>query len=321
VFLVPALALVVAAPAGPDQGCPSPRQITDALNARIPDVISVAGDPAAGGGLRLSVTGTPGAAPLRIEITDASGEPRLQRTLQPSDRGRGADCAALAETVALIVDRYLHEVGYELPPSPPPPPVAPPPPPSPPPEAEAALPAIVSRPSRSPPPPGGTRIDIVAGGAWRGASTGSEEEVTGGVGVDFAFGGRRVGAVLTGGMAPTRETADATATLQRFPVHLALYLGLPIGPGQLEPGIGAGIDWLAAARRDGPRDLLRDNRLSPGADLALGYRLFLGEHFFLRAGASMAVAKAYHFVTKTETLFETPRTFFRAALDLGVSFR
>jgi hypothetical protein len=321
VFLVPALALVVAAPAGPDQGCPSPRQINDALAARIPDVVGAAADTPASA-LRLSVTGAATPGLLRIEITDPSGEPRLQRTLQPSDHGRGSDCAALAETVALIVDRYLHEVGYELPPSPPPPP-------APPPELEAAAPAIVSRPERPPPTRDGIRFDVVAGGAWRGASTGSEEEVVGGIGVERGRG-LRAGATLTGGVASERAKSLAdgtTATLRRFPLHLALYLGIPLGPGQVEPGIGGGLDWLAS--RVDWAHTLSDVSPSPSADLTIGYRLFLGDHFFVRAGASVALAVPYRFAaspqngarTGTEEIFVSPRTYIRSALDLGLSFR
>jgi hypothetical protein len=335
VLLVPAFALVVAAPSGADQGCPSPRLITDALNARMPDIVAPPSDASPSGGLRLAVTGGGTPASLRIELSDQNGEARLLRVLQPSDRGRPGDCVALAETVALIVDRYLHEVGYELPssPPPPPPPVAPQPvEPAPPAAPPAAADVISGGPGPRGPPAGATHFDLLAGGAWRGASTGSGPEAAIGLGAEWGFGAWRAGATLTGGVAATQSVRapDATATLRRFPVHLGFFLGLPAGPGQVEPGVGVGVDWLAANvdwTTRGPSS--SEMRASPGADLALGYRMFMAGRFFVRAAASATLSVPYLFVASpqtggrvgTEAFFSSPRTSFRSGLEVGVAFR
>ena len=82
--------------------------------ARIPAVVVSGSEASNPGVLKLAVSGGSGSDPLRIEMTDQGGEARLYRNLTVSERGRG-DCTALAETVALIVDRFLHDLGYEAP--------------------------------------------------------------------------------------------------------------------------------------------------------------------------------------------------------------
>jgi hypothetical protein len=327
VFLIPALALVVAAPSGPDQGCPSPRQITEALNARMPDVVSPAAEGARRGGLRLLVSGGAAPEPLRIEIFDQGGETRLQRNLTPSERERGNDCPALAETVALIVDRYLHEVGYEVPLAP-----APAPPASP--EREADL---VVRAPAAPLGPARDRFDLLAAALWRGASTGNQLEGDFGVGIERALGAHRLGATLTGGLAPSQSArlTNGTATLRRYPLHLGGFLAVPLGPGWLEPGAGLGLDWLVTSVQ-WTRDSASFVRVSPAADLEIGYRVTLGGRFFLRGSASLDLAVPYQFVppaTATAAasgppaqpaaaaVFTTPRIYVKSGLELGFSFQ
>ena len=84
--------------------------------ARIPAVVVSGSEASNPGVLRLAVSGGSGPDPLRIEMTDQGGEARLYRNLVVAEHNRG-DCAALAETVALIVDRFLHDLGYEAPPT------------------------------------------------------------------------------------------------------------------------------------------------------------------------------------------------------------
>jgi len=103
--------------------CPSPRQLGAALNALVPGLASAA--PAAtplplAGNLRLDVARA-SEGDLRVDLLDAHGEVVLHRALPAPPRGHAPDCPALAETIALIVDRYLHDVGYEAPPLPLPP--------------------------------------------------------------------------------------------------------------------------------------------------------------------------------------------------------
>ena len=127
VALAPAYAIAILLPAGPDDGCPSPRQVAEALTAHLPGVVAPLGRPAGQNNLRLAVA-TDAAGELRVDLTDPDGGPLLRRRVAPEPAGTGGarsrsvQCAALAETAALIVDRYWHELGYEIPPAPPKPP-------------------------------------------------------------------------------------------------------------------------------------------------------------------------------------------------------
>jgi hypothetical protein len=313
VLLVPAYAVVVAAPSGPDQGCPSPRQITDALMARIPAVVVSSNEASTPGMLRLSVNGGTGVTPLSIELTDQGGEARLYRNLTLAERGRGNDCPALAETVALIVDRFLHDLGYEAP-------LTLPPPLKPPPTDNLA---------RAPPriPPGAGRFDLFAGGFWRGASTeDSDMEVGLGLGFERGLGGRRLSATFSGGVSSeqTARTADASkATLRRFPVRFGLFLPLPAGQGQFEPGVRLGLDLLltSLSSRDGT-GAESHVRASPDAELVLAYRIAMARRLFVRFSLSGGAGIPYSFKTSTGVReFGQPRFFARSGLELGFSFQ
>jgi hypothetical protein len=153
-------ALLTVAP-GPDDGCPSAAQVQAALATHAPRLLAAraAEDPA--DQLTLSMGTTAGAPDLTLTLLDGKGRVRLFRTLPASAAGRGRNCAALADTVAFIVDRYFDEV--ELPaaperpppppsPAPPPPPPAPPAPPPPPP-APPVTPVAPPPPAPAPAPP------------------------------------------------------------------------------------------------------------------------------------------------------------------------
>src|SRR5262252_6146623 len=158
---------------GPDDGCPSPHQLADALSAHMPGMVWPLGRATGPTTLRLSVTTDAGGA-LRLDLSDPDGGPLLHRSLPPNERTHANDCPALAETAALIVERYWHEVGFDVPqesqnqppkPSPPapkpppaptPPPPAPPPAPTPPPVPASpppAAPVATVRKARPPPEP------------------------------------------------------------------------------------------------------------------------------------------------------------------------
>jgi hypothetical protein len=157
VALAPAYAIAILMAAGPDDGCPSPRQLADALSAHLPGMVLPLGHATGPTTLRLGVA-TDAAGAMRLDLSDPEGGPLLHRWLPATDRAHAGDCPALAETAALIVERYWHEVGYDVPlgtpnPTPKPPPpkaTAPPPPPPPPPPKPAPPPAKAAAP---PPPP------------------------------------------------------------------------------------------------------------------------------------------------------------------------
>ncbi|HZL19551.1 MAG TPA: hypothetical protein VFG23_17580, partial [Polyangia bacterium] len=110
--LLPAYAIAILMPAGPDDGCPSPRQLTDALAAHLPAMVLPLGHATGPTTLHLAVT-TDAAGAMRLDLTDPEGGPLLHRWLPATEHSGGADCPALAETAALIVERYWHEVGYD----------------------------------------------------------------------------------------------------------------------------------------------------------------------------------------------------------------
>src|SRR3954453_15699864 len=145
--------------AGPADACPSPRHLPAALSAHLPGMVLPLGHATGPTTLRLGVT-TDAAGAMRLDLSDPGGGPLLPRGLPATDRAHAGDCPALAETAALIVERYWHEVGYDVPletptPSPKPPPpkaTAPPPPLAPPPKAPAPPPAPKAVPAPPPPP-------------------------------------------------------------------------------------------------------------------------------------------------------------------------
>jgi hypothetical protein len=313
VLLVPAYAVVVAAPSGPDQGCPSPRQITDALMARIPAVVVPTYEASSPGVLRLSVSGGAGAVPLRIELTDPGGEARLYRNLTLAERGRGSECTALAETVALIVDRFLHDLGYEAPPSPPP-----------------ALKSPDENLARGPPaaaPKVGNRYDLLAGGSWRGDSSIGEDdfEMALGLGLERGLGARRLAVSLSTGLSLVNSGTlrDGTsARFRRVPLRLGLFLPLSVGPGWLEPGLRLVVDWLMTSEHD-----QRHTHASPGGEAVLGYRIPLVRRLFARLSASVGVSRPYAFTTMQDgagaprDVFSQPLVYAKSGLELGFSFQ
>lgn len=302
--LVPAYAIAVVASGGWDDGCPSPRQVTDALAVRVPAVVLPPGQAPTPGAFRLAVTSSTGA--VRLQLIDAAGEPALVRTLPPGVRGRTADCPALAESVALIVDRYLHDIGYEAPPLPPP---APPP-------------AVIrAAPPSSPTPAARTVWQLGAAAEARLGDAGSVD----GVGVlslsvDGPMGRRRAGARLAVGMG-TRSSSNlstTSASLRRMPLRAGAYLAVPAGPGRIEPGLDGGVDVLlvSGARAAG-------SQLAPFGDVTLGYLLPFLRHIYVRAMARGGVAVPYTFQdtpTASHTVWSTPRTYLEFSVESGVSF-
>jgi hypothetical protein len=308
-------AVTVAAPDGPDFGCPSPRQITAALATRSPGAVAPIEQAPVPGLLQLAVTGGGAAGPMRIDLVDDVGEPRLRRLLPAEAPGATADCAALAETVALIVDRFLHDVG------------------SPPATSGVGIeqaagtdaPAV----DRSATTATFTRIGMFVAGGWRAASSSGGPELTLGFDVWRRAGRIPGGLTLTGGVA-TADSAHWTtgnATLRRLPLRLGIFVSFHAGPGRLEPGIGLGADLLlvSSTATTTSREF---RRFSPGAEAGVGYRLPLGGRFFARAAVTAGVALPYEFnIPDTEApggsrpVVATPRIYVRTGLELGTYFR
>lgn len=150
-------ALVTVAP-GPDDGCPSAQQVQAAIASHAPRLLAPHTDDSSANQLTLSMGSTPGSRDVTLSLLDGKGRIRLYRALPAPPGDRSPDCAALAHTVAFIVDRYFDEVELpaaperKLPPAPPSPPPTPPSPPPAPPSPPPPSPAPPA-PTPAPPPP------------------------------------------------------------------------------------------------------------------------------------------------------------------------
>ena len=268
--LAPAYAIAILLAGGPDDGCPSPRQLADALSAHLPGMVLPLGHATGPMTLRLAVT-TDAAGAMRLDLSDPEGGPLLHRWLPANEHSHAGDCPALAETAALIVDRYWHEVGYdvaiEAPPAPPkPPPKATPPPaskpaeppPSPPPApaivkthappteppAETLRPAEPQPPAEPLPPP---RWWVGVGGGGLVTETGSHAaSALVAIAVERPVFKRRVGLRLSAGM-ETGVSASFTygsADIWQFPVRMGGYLPIAI-----RRRAARARDWARPGRR------------------------------------------------------------------------
>lgn len=334
--LVPAYAIAILMPAGPDDGCPSPRQVNDALAAHLPAMVLPLGHATGPTTLHLAVT-TDAAGAMRLDLTDPEGGPLLHRWLPATEHnGHGADCVALAETAALIVERFWREVGYDVAIEPPPPPPTPPPPePVAKPENKSAAPSAGTAvevdappaPPSPPLPPPRTWLGV-AGGERLGDGGTREATVSLALAVERELWNHRIGLRLSAG-ADRGTTYSWTAasnvidhaTLREVPLRMGVYLSLPLGPGQIEPGAGVDLDVISASLND-PSGT--HNRLSagPGGDAALAWSLRFRTNLYFRLLAAAGLEVPYHFVTtdNQSPFWSTPRVYLDLGLELGFWF-
>jgi hypothetical protein len=321
---------VIAVSVAPEQSCPGPRQVTDALAARLPGVVLPHGQPVKPGMLRLTVA-TDATGGIRIDLADPEGAPLLHRVLAAT-RGPG-ECAALADTIALIIERYWREVGYDAPPLPPPNPPQPPPPPSPPPKVATPPPPAVEAHADAPPTgdegASGAPLQwsVAAAIAGRAGEVGARE-----ASVLIALAAQaRIGIRVSGGVSngTTVVLGAAQADFRRFPVRVGGYLPIRTRIGQLEPGLGLDLDVLSFGTRNNSgapapqASTLCTGHLctSPGVDLALGWSVASSRHVYVRALARAGIAVPYDFEAENgEPIWRTPSTYLELALECGLWF-
>jgi hypothetical protein len=323
---------VIAVSVTPDQSCPAARQVTDALGARLPGFVLPHGQAARPGMLRLAVTTD--ASGIRIDLADPDGAPLLHRVLAVARAP--SECPALADTIALIIERYWREVGYDAPPLPPPSPPPPPPPPSPPPPAQPpAPPAVVTSGSANAAvatePGVPLRWSLALSAAGRAGDSGARD-----ASASIALGAEaRIGFRLSAGVAngTTAAIGDGQADFRRFPVRLGAYLPIRLPVGQLEPGLGLNLDLFSYTTRDAGDGTLRSPSLcsgslclGPGGDLALGWSFAPVQHVFVRALGRAGAAKSYDFVAQNTVnqnvapIWRTPSTYLEVAVESGLWF-
>jgi len=329
-LLAPALtaAVVVAppppAPPGSDDGCPSARQVGEAMQARFPgsliapDVSEAAQRPDA---LRSVLDVAGDGTVVRFSLVDARGETQLRRTLPAPGRGRPpSECLALADTVAVIVERYLSGIAYD-------------PADTVPPETRGT--AVVSPPAATAAAETGRGGLVLVGLGWRmprgaGGEQGEMELRVGGQ-LELTRAQPRLSLGLSIGASPALEATlepangSRTLTFRRFPFRLGALLELPAGPGWVEPTAELAADLFlvsSTAGRTAPAS--QQIGVGYGVEAAVGYRLKIAGPLYLRPRASIGVAvKRYQVgvVGEPGPLFSTPRAYASFGIDTGVLFR
>ena len=274
-------AVSIVPPSGSEDTCPNARQVTEALQAHLPGQIlspERAGAPMSTDTLRAALDVPADGTVVHFSLIDEQDEVQLRRSIPAPGRGRpAADCLALAETLAVIVDRYLNPVPYQAAET------APPPPP----------PRMVPPGAQGPRPAAGA-LRLYVGGAWQGSSA-NPSILEGRVGADAAVSATRwrLAASLRLGFAQEERVAWMTgdATLRRFPGRVGVLVEIPAGPGVIEPTLEAGVDLLIGRRSDslsGQTD--QAVRWSPVVGAEAGYRVALPGHLFVKPRASLGFA-------------------------------
>jgi hypothetical protein len=294
-------ASLVAVRPGSDVVCPSPAQINGALSARLPGLVVRADQAAAVDALIVELApGRDGALDLRLVGGD--GTSHLSRELSTKDGTE--DCAALADTVALIVERFVVEVD----------------------DRGARAAELAARAA-------GRRWDLAIAGGWRsgGDADGGLQALAR---VDRLFGqGPRFQVSLAAGVGasadpvPARTTYPGHASLRRMPVELGLWWLRALEPGELQLGVTGGLEITKVSAR---WETARRDDLFPGpfATVAAGLRFPVGDYAFLRltGGLGLALVK-YDFTysddpdTARMTVFTAPgrRFYAKIAGELGIS--
>jgi hypothetical protein len=254
-------------------------------------------------------------------LLDGAGRVKLYRTLPSPAGDRAPDCAALADTVAFIVDRYFDEVELPALPekrtSPEPAPAAPPVKkspfePEPRPRVEAAR----------------YTLSLGVGKRMPGSAAdlgGNEIKLTGGLAVaGFGRDGGRLWLETSGGIVGIVNWVwpQGNVTAVRTAWDLSALLGWPVWRGRLYGGASTSVEyiWLDA---NSSGHLQHETRLALSAGLRAGYLLFLREHVFLRLDLSGNVAIVrYEFATQSgsSALLSAPPVYVTAAIGVGISF-
>jgi hypothetical protein len=289
---------------GGDARCPSVKQVNEAVSARLPGVLVPASPEPPPGVLRLMLRAT-SPTEHQFVLRSSTGKVLLSRTLPVPPAATERDCEALAETVALIVDRYLQELAYQ-----------------------AEVPAAVEVPA--PPPidsgPLEPRWELFAGGTWQpasGPSALSRYEARIGAGRTLGRSARLALELVVGVQGAEEPHSDTvTASLRRFPAELRLLWRSAPRTLRVEAGPFAGLEVLSWSS---DRPLAHDDgiRLTPLVGGELGLRAALGSRAFVRLLGSLGVAMLRHrFADEPGDIerFGTERTYVKMALEGGLAF-
>ncbi len=261
-----------------------------------------------------------------VSLIDQQGRLRLFRTLARPGAAHARDCVALADTVAIIVQRYLEEV--ELP------------------ELEAARksPEILAAPPAPAPPPSPSPSPLVAASplrAWArwdvslGISQRFSGQMAGLEPYDLRLSlARTLGARMDTGLLlrlwsglsgwTTHYWNGGRGEVIRVPSGLELMWRRAVSAVELQLGLAGLLDcWILGARYQ--TNAQWDFRVAIAGALTGGMQVPLGKRLFLRFSLDFAVgALRYRYVEPgdpNETAFSTPRVFGDAAVAFGMSLR
>jgi hypothetical protein len=289
-------------------GCPAPTEVSAALAARVPGALVPFDQARQRQALVLDIV-PEGEEPASITLVDAGGKVKLERSLRggleaPAAEPLGAptapapldlegrrdkECAALAETAALIVERYLSDLQDHLPPPPPP----------------------------APPPPPSRRWELSLATAFRPGSDGlSAFEIGPHLGWFFARGHLLLSLSLAAGgesnPVPSGSRYQGQARQRRFPVDVGLWWASGPAGVELQVGAGAGLDLTRVEASGDPGT--EDVRLLPGPALwtAAGVRLPLGRKLFFRIRSGLVASLIQYDFSYLDGPRENPVTVFSA---------
>ena len=318
---LPAVSVLVAP--GPEDGCPSARQVSAALSERAPAAQSTrALDSESALTLVLPVPGTP--QEPSFSLVDPQGRLRLFRTLARPGATNARDCAALSVTVAIIVQRYLEEIEMpevEAARKSPTVQVVPPAPPSP-----SPPPVVVG-----PPPRLRARWDMSLGISQRFADQATSLEA-----YDLRLSvARTLGARVDAGLLvrlwsgvsgwTQHDWTGGRGDVMRVPSGLDLMWRRAVFSVELQLGLSGLLDCWILGARDQQTNVHWDYRLTAAGALTGGMQVPLGKRLFARLFLDVAVAgwryKYYDRTADGQTVFSTPSVFGDAGLALGMSLR
>jgi hypothetical protein len=307
-------ALVTVAPSPVDQ-CPSSVQVQAALENHAAKLLAPRPDEGKSGPLTLVLSPALATGETSFFLIDKNGLVKLYRTMPPPPGDRARDCAALADTVAFIVERYFDEVEMPMLPEHKPPPE----PPKEPPLVKPAEPMhelrsyalsfIVGR--RIPGAAenlGGIEFKLQGGARL----TGSAEAGRGHLWLDLSAGIGGKSSWSVGNINVVRYVAE-TSLLGVWPALLGdVYIG-PVATGEL-----VSIDATLAGRDQ------HWTRLAGALGVRAGYIYSWHDHLFIQADVSghpIARKQAIYAEPSDSTAIITgPSTYLTMALGVGIWF-
>ncbi|HET6282456.1 MAG TPA: hypothetical protein VFH73_15945, partial [Polyangia bacterium] len=310
--------------------CPTARQVGDSLTARMPGIVAASAPATGARTLRLALTQV-GPNTVRLVLSDTADLVVLERVLDLGPRQANqperpaAECAALADTVALIVERYLREIGYR--PAPKASSAAPP--------AEAPPTATSSPRAGVPPsttPAGRAGLFFGVGSNMATPITGRADHSQRTLSVELAgeLHLRRIAFSASAGVGeatrtpPVPQTDSGTLQLLPMPLRLGAAVRVVAGPGYLLPRVGAGVDvlWISTTGIAGQHP---GTAFEPVIEAGAAYLLPLGARFYVKVQALSVVSLFPHdFALGPEPapfIFRTARAYVRGGLELGVAFQ